>query len=318
MKQVIIERLQAEIQKLQFKMKESSDEKSLHTCSGTLDRNYRLAEARIHPGFRSIPQHRQGCIEMMYIYSGQVIYGFDGKEEVLEEGDMILLTPYIRHEIFSVDKNAIAISIFVLPEFFESLMKMPKTRLYVVDFFFGMLKKCQIPQILQFRLRGEHSIQVLMENIVSALAYQTKQDPAILQYTLSLVFLEIIHRKENFCMIGSYDYQELLVQASLKYLEENYIHASLQDLAATMQTDERKLEQIIGQKSGFSFYELQAQKRFHKAVLLLLETDYTIEEIAEQTGNKNLSLFYKQFRHRYGSTPYQFRKRNKNSDNVRL
>ncbi len=318
MKQDIVEKLKADLKILKSQTNELFDDEGNYICNIILDRDYRPAAAQIHPSHKEIPEHRQECIEMMYVYSGQIHYGFSDKKMVISEGEMVLLTPKTKHEIHCEDADAIAISLFVLPEFFDFVCKLPKDRNYISDFFLGMLRRCQIPQILHFRFTEEEKILNLMDNIVLSMVYHGNEDPSVLQLTLSLVFLEIINRPNSFCLCGSYDYKELLAQTTLRYLEGNYYDASLKNLAEVLNVDETVLGSIIEDKLRFSFFELQTRKRFQKAVQLLLETDLTIEEIAEKTGNTNLTLFYRQFKHKYGLTPYQFRKKNRNSDSIRL
>ena len=49
------------------------------------------------------------------------------------------------------------------------------------------------------------------------------------------------------------------------------------------------------------------RQRFQKAVVLLMETDLPVEEIAANVGYENMSYFYRQFKARYGMTPRQYR-----------
>ena len=58
--------------------------------------------------------------------------------------------------------------------------------------------------------------------------------------------------------------------------------------------------------------------RFETAVLLLLDTDLAIEEIALDVGYENQSYFFRQFRKRYGMTPRRYRVEHKKDIQVRL
>jgi transcriptional regulator GlxA family with amidase domain len=48
--------------------------------------------------------------------------------------------------------------------------------------------------------------------------------------------------------------------------------------------------------------------RLERAALLLKTTDFLVEEIANKTGYKNLSYFYKIFTGKYGIKPREFGK----------
>lgn len=78
------------------------------------------------------------------------------------------------------------------------------------------------------------------------------------------------------------------------------------------------LSKTIKQSTGFTFQELLQRRRFQKAVMLLIETDLPIEEIAVAVGYENQSYFYRQFKERYGMTPRKYRLEHKNDKTIRI
>jgi YesN/AraC family two-component response regulator len=78
------------------------------------------------------------------------------------------------------------------------------------------------------------------------------------------------------------------------------------------------LSKLIKQSTGFTFQELLQRKRFQKAVMLLLDTDLSVEEIAEAVGYENLSYFYRQFKERYGRTPRKYRMEHRGDPYIRI
>ena len=64
--------------------------------------------------------------------------------------------------------------------------------------------------------------------------------------------------------------------------------------------------------------ELLMRKRFQRALMLLVETELPVEQIAAKIGYENYSYFYRQFKAHYGVTPGQYRSEHKNDRQIRI
>ena len=91
-----------------------------------------------------------------------------------------------------------------------------------------------------------------------------------------------------------------------EYLERNYTQASLEELSGRMHMSPVTLSRMIKSNTGSTFKELLLNKRFQKAAEMLLETDKTVNDIAEEIGYENNSYFYKRFTERYHMTPKKY------------
>lgn len=313
-----IEQLKTKLKDLKVKIIKHEELEFDYQSCASLDRDYRLVDVQIHPSFLHIPEHKQDFIEIMYVYSGEITYLIGEKPLHLHTGDMLVLTPHLKHQIVPEDEHAIGLYFRVLPEFFDIIIKLLKNRVYLSDYVLYMLKRSSLPQSLLFSLKGEKKIENIMENIVYSVIEPKNEDPAILQTSLSLVFLELLNTRENLCLYGEFNYPELVVQASLRFLEDHYNSTNLLELSEMIGIEEMQLGKIIEDKLGVTFWEILTHKRFLKAVFMLVETELTVEEIAETTGYENISFFYRQFKRRYNMTPYQFRKKSRSMDFIRI
>lgn len=95
----------------------------------------------------------------------------------------------------------------------------------------------------------------------------------------------------------------------LKYVENNYMHKiSIADVAALAEFSESHFMRYFKETMGTSFIDYLRTYRLTMAARLLLASDATVLNIAEEVGFENLSYFNRAFKKKYGVTPSQYRK----------
>ena len=72
------------------------------------------------------------------------------------------------------------------------------------------------------------------------------------------------------------------------------------------------LTQILKRQTGKNYSELLLERRMERARELLVYTNKTITEIAEETGYTDLFYFSKTFKKNNGVSPNEYRKGQKN------
>lgn len=267
-----------------------------------------LITVRPHSRFIDFPEHSHNYIEMMYICKGSVTHIIDGKRIVMEKGDFLILDQHTKHEILRAEYDDIGINFIALPEFFEIPLHMLRERNLIAEFFFHMFRKqTTFSPYLLFQLKDNPFIENLMENLILSLLDGKMENDEINQYTMGLVFLYLLKHMDSLKQESSMDYQEVILQATLQYINTGYKDAQLSKIAEDFHQSLSVLSKLIKEKTGFTFQELLMRKRFQRAVMLLEESDLTIEEIAEAVGYENISYFYRQFKSRYGMTPRTYR-----------
>ena len=89
----------------------------------------------------------------------------------------------------------------------------------------------------------------------------------------------------------------------------------LSDIAKLIGTNRTYLSQYFNREANSTFFDYVNNLRIEHALKLLLETNLTLENIAEQSGFCSKSTFHRTFNNRYGCTPTNFRKRAENQMN---
>lgn len=104
---------------------------------------------------------------------------------------------------------------------------------------------------------------------------------------------------------------ELLDQV-LSFVEDHLSEKlSLAEIARIFYVSESTITQVFRKKMGISFYRCVTQRRLI-AAKKLIETNITLEAIAEQVGFTDYSSFFRAFKQEYGISPRQYRKMQSN------
>lgn len=279
----------------------------------------RLITVRPHSRFIEFPAHRHNYIEIMYVCQGTITHYLDGKEVTMQKGDMLLLNQYVKHGVKRAEYEDIGINFIALPEFFDIPLQMLEENNILAEFLINTLRQNNpVSHYLVFRLEEDRAIENLMENMIVSMLNDEQNEDSINQYSMGIVFLYLLRHVDCLTQSSSQSYKDVVVQSTLSYIDTWYKTANLTKIAEDFHQSLSVLSKTIKQSTGFTFQELLQRKRFQKAVMLLIETDLPIEEIAVAVGYENQSYFYRQFKERYGMTPRKYRLEHKNDKTIRI
>ncbi|MDI1434800.1 helix-turn-helix transcriptional regulator [Polyangium sorediatum] len=106
-----------------------------------------------------------------------------------------------------------------------------------------------------------------------------------------------------------------LVQEALRFIEAHCLEPlSLQDVAAALGRTPSHVANIIRRETGLTVGDWLREHRMAEARRRLLETDASIETIADQVGYADVTHFIRTFRRAQGMTPRAFRERRRRED----
>lgn len=268
----------------------------------------RLITVHQHEQLTESPEHRHNYIEIMYVKKGTFTHCIEGKEIVMNQGDMLLMNQYVKHSIKKTGRDDVGINFIALPEFFDIPLKMLGGNNVLAEFLINTLRQQhQESNYLLFSLGSDRGIENLVENMIESALNQDRNYDIFNQYSMGLVFLYLMNHIEHLTTNFSKDAKDVMVQSVLNYIDTYYKTANLTKIAEDFFQSVSGLSKLIKQKTGCTFQELLHQKRFEKAIAFLMETDLSIEEVVRAVGYENQSYFYRQFKERYGMTPRDYR-----------
>jgi len=104
----------------------------------------------------------------------------------------------------------------------------------------------------------------------------------------------------------------LLIENVKKYTDDNLeYNIELSQVARLFHYNEKYLGRLFKKETGQTFKEYINKKRIQIAQNMLLNTNYTVTEIAVQTGYNNVTYFNRIFKKIKGVTPTAYRKAKK-------
>ena len=264
---------------------------------------------RTHTRFTDFPLHRHNYVEMMIVLTGEIFHTVEGERIRLGEGDILLMNKHVSHSVEKAKESDIGVNIIMSDGFVASLMpKMSQT--IFSPFFRENGRYGGEPMYLHFASGGRNRTQNLIENLLIELT-EPDGDRAIMEATVALL-LSCLSKQRGASLLGGSIPRGKVEKRNLtilSYIEENYLQASLVELAEKLYLSEPYLSKLIKSSFGKSFKDLVVEIRLQKAKQMLLQTDLSVGEIIASVGYDNQSYFHRIFREHYGISPLSMRKR---------
>ena len=270
-----------------------------------------LITVRTHTRFIDFPNHKHDYVEMMYVVQGSIHHVIDGKEVILNEGEILLLNQHSWHAIKKAEKDDIAINFIILPSFFDVVYDMIGYDNIIAKFLVDILKRnSNSGEYLLFQVADILQIQNLVENMIQSL-YEKEDDHKENQITMGLLFMYLVRYVNRTTKGTTKRFEELLVEATLDYIDHNYKDATLLEISSRLKQPDYALSKLVKQQTGRTFKDLLQSRRFYRAEELLMDTDLSIDDIIYVVGYESHSYFFRRFKEKYGVTPSQYRKKRK-------
>lgn len=97
---------------------------SMEIDSRRLLNDGKLITIRPHTRFVHFPPHTHNYIEVVYMCSGSTTHYLNDTVVKAEKGDLLFLNKNTVQEILPAGENDIAVNFIILPEFFDTTLKM--------------------------------------------------------------------------------------------------------------------------------------------------------------------------------------------------
>ena len=269
------------------------------------------------PRFTHIPKHRHNFIEMVYVCSGQVVHRIEGRDIVLEAGDILLMNQYTSHECLPCGENDIAVNFMIRTSFFDDTYELAAKRNVLSDFIVSLLRdEVNCNQYLHYKTIHHLPVSHLLEIFLTSYyphndgvsPRRMSGDYAMQDRTLMfMVFLYLSRDLSDLSVDGPMTFDEITKITVMNYIRENYQTATLTELSEIMNQSASALSRQIKTITGSTFKELLQAVRFQRAVKLLEETNLAVSDIALAVGYENSSYFYRRFREINAISPKLYR-----------
>lgn len=253
------------------------------------------------------PWHMHSHFEMQYLFHGKAEWITKTRHIELKPGRiMIIPNKLLHHRDGILDKAQMMGVHFHLPEDyckhpeFEELRELIYEKDQIFDLPAELRRKIEnLPEILlsEESFREQHAAILLAQVLLEIFK---------LHFPSILALGDHIRDKRK----STNDFQNQVYQTALKYVNDNLNKSiSAEDVARTCGVSPRHLNRIFVQYGGITLGQHIIRRRIDKSFHMLIQTDATIEEIAEKLGFADSAHFIRTFQKSSGVTPGDYRKR---------
>ncbi|MBC2364547.1 AraC family transcriptional regulator [Listeria booriae] len=267
-----------------------------------------------HNRYAYTPLHSHDFIEINYVYSGQAHITINDTTLILETGDLCILDTDVIHRISNTSESDILVNILIKKEYFSSnMLNRLASNNIIAEFAVRSISETHSHD--QYIIFTPEDGEILQDAISGLLVYYL--DPvsysidAINAYMI-IIFSELL---KSYTQKKSLEYRssnQQYIGDILQYIEKNYATCSLTDVATHFNFNASYLSRYLKKQTGTTFVKMIQDIRLNHASALLKNSTYSIEEICQQVGYRNLTFFYKKFTTTFQCTPKSYRGTHKN------
>ena len=253
---------------------------------------------------------RAGAFFYILVETGTAEFVVDCHSYIVGKGDMLLVAPRMSIELMKKSSDFGTCGLCLEPFFFDSLS--------IGNYVY---KRLDNSSHTTYVLRLEDSDTGHIRKTLDLMShYLTSDHPAEMAGSLvNFLLLQIteIFHSQNVHPAGRVRRSDALFRLFRKLLAENYRKEhELQFYADSLHISQTYLSRVIRQVSGKTVNNYIAEALYTDARRLLVFTDLTVKEIAEQLGFSDQSSFGKFFKKKSETSPANFRDEYKKLHNL--
>mgnify|MGYP002626476351 CR=1 FL=1 len=250
--------------------------------------------------------------EITYIFNGNAILYYSGKEIPLKEGDICIITPDTIHRIHPY-ADSFAFESIIRESTFNSLFnEFLITSCILSEFFRNALLKKEHENYCIIHTDPDDGefpfyLQAFTMECINENVYANTCAISLIKLFLSRAFRKYSSSIE----ISSIDFQNVRpdMDSILQYIRNNYRDVTLTKTADYFHYNRTYLSRFIHSHFHKSFMEIVTELKIESAREYLLNSDRRIADIALLVGYDNADHFSRTFKQHTGMSPMEFRKR---------
>ena len=279
---------------------------SIHEQKSHFDYNipYNTYPCTIPLDFESVPLHWHEDAEFVYIKKGAGIIIIDGSEHQVSAGDIAFILPGRVHGIFQKDDISMEYENILFDTKMFSSTQDDFYDTFLLPFFESAV---EIPHIFRPGVTGYESIRRYLDSNDNISSHREGAWGIAIKGNMYLLLFNLVTIYEK--RIDSSREKKIdRLKPVIKYVELHYSEPiTISQMASLTGFSESHFMRFFKDVFGVSFITYLNDYRLSMAARLLLSTEDTVLDIAQQVGYENLSLFNRQFKRKYSSTPREYR-----------
>jgi AraC-like DNA-binding protein len=254
------------------------------------------------PGNSTFELHHHDFHELVVVHNGRAVHHLNTEQVDAAPGDVFLITPGMRHcfsDAFDVSLTNVMFISWRLADVLAELREVPGfAHFFLVDNAAG--------SVLRLGPARQARVRAITDRMLAESAHQPPGFKTALRGLLAelLVLLGRVHGDVGAGSAESSRRAHLVSRLQAQFNEHWTLEQMAEVAACSVPTLVRWARQTLGQSPTDYLLSL----RIHHARRLLVHTDLTVTQIAEQTGFNDSNYLSRQFRKRVGVSPREYRR----------
>lgn len=259
---------------------------------------------------KGIRPHKHGFIEIMYVYSGKCEHSLNGQSANLKKGDFVIMDRSCNHGFKALTDDFMIINCLFFPNFIDPSLT-DTANLYTIlenhhlNFSKDLFTCNPVGNIFS------DSDGFVRKTLTTINSEFIKKEPGYLEMIQSYLIQLLIHTMRTIytdvkVFSGDDTIQNILKFINMKYTENITLNGICDKYNYSVTHICAKFKRVV----GISFTEYLQKVRIENSMRLLVNTNKTVESIANEVGYLDIKSFYKIFRKYTNTTPSKFRKGN--------
>lgn len=261
--------------------------------------------------YRYTPEfiHKHAFFEMLYVYSGSCKQKIEDDEIYLNEGDICIIPPEVKHSIGIFDDSVVINILIRKSTFNDTFLEVLSDENILSAFFTKILYTNNYNNYIIFRTNKNEDIKQTLSEIVIEDMANKKYSNKILDNLLMIFFARLLGNEENKVELPKeLQKSNKHLSSILTYIQGNYKTVTLEDLSKKFHFTVPYLSKLIKNSTGHTFKEMIQTIKLNKAIELLTSSELKICDISEAIGYENNTHFIRTFKKVYGQSPNEYRK----------
>lgn len=266
---------------------------------------------------REINMHSHDFWEVSYIYESRGTHYFeDGKTSQIKEGEFVFVSPGISHCVTSPQQGEgawVRVCNFLMSqEYVDELKKEYLSIKELEEYTLRNMVARNEPFCIH--MKDEYGkIYNLLDTAAHEYKYFTDSSNEVLKHIASTVLIQITRLYESKIKKEKVvETKNDVIDDLIKFIRSNFkSNLTLDYLAAYVHLSPAYLSRYFKKCTGMNISDFITKTRIDRAKQILKTSNYSIQEISEFCGYKDMSNFQRVFKRLVGVSASQYRQNNK-------
>jgi len=248
--------------------------------------------------------HRHDFFEVLYLLKGSGYHVIDGNKYEIKPPCVFFMSPGQAHKLEL--SNDIEGYIFIFTADFYLLNRSNQNSLIEFPFFYTIHQ--DNPPLLLEKESDTRFLETLFRQSIAEIKQVGDYTPEMLRSILDLILTTCAARYQVYENVLNKGKGQILVKRFFHLVEENHQkNLSLSDYSGMIGVTPNHLTQTVKLLTGKTSSQIIKSKQLMEIKRLLVHTNLSVSEIANQLNFDDQSYFTKFFKRETGITPIQYR-----------